>query len=341
MMAETVFFSVLVPVYNVAPYLRECLDSILGQGYERLELVVVDDGSTDGSGGICDEYAARDARVRVFHQPNRGLMAARRAGIRQARGDYYLFVDSDDRLLPGAFAILAEAIGESGADCLVYGFTRETPQGLVHTLCDGALCGRLLRDRRAVVSCLVNDSAYNSLCRKCVSAGCFDGRDFSPWFSISRGEDLIQSTEILENARSFYFLPQELYYYRLNREGITHNLCLDGYRPNFGADRFLLDWLRRVGLFEEADYDQLRNHLLDELVIELKRICRFCSTRESAVAAMERILDDGFYREFLSPGYRGGGGGARRAPNRLVLRLLQQRRFGALILFCTRVYRGR
>ena len=124
-MAEPVFFSVLIPVYNVETYLCECLGSVLSQGWEKLELVLVDDGSTDRSGAICDEYAKSDPRIQVVHKPNGGLMSARRAALARARGDYFLFADSDDRLLPGVFETLSEAIGSSGADCLVYGVTRD------------------------------------------------------------------------------------------------------------------------------------------------------------------------------------------------------------------------
>ena len=130
-MSDSVFFSVLIPVYNVEPYVRECLDSILDQGYEKLELLVVDDGSTDRSGAICDEYAARDARVKVFHKPNGGLMSARRYAIERARGDYILFVDSDDSLLPRAFETLDRAVRESGADCVIYGAQSNTPGGVL------------------------------------------------------------------------------------------------------------------------------------------------------------------------------------------------------------------
>jgi len=88
--------SVIVPVYNVQQYLRQCVDSIIGQTYSDLEIILVDDGSTDGSGRICDEYARQDARVSVIHKENGGLSSARNAGIELARGERVLFIDSDD-----------------------------------------------------------------------------------------------------------------------------------------------------------------------------------------------------------------------------------------------------
>ena len=88
--------SVIVPVYNTEKYLRRCIDSILNQTYEALEVILVDDGSTDGSGAVCDEYAEKDARVRAIHQKNGGISAARNAGIDAASGQYIAFIDSDD-----------------------------------------------------------------------------------------------------------------------------------------------------------------------------------------------------------------------------------------------------
>lgn len=96
--------SVLVPVYNVAPYLEQCLDSILSQPYSDLEVLVIDDGSTDGSGALCDRYAERDQRIRVVHQVNAGLSAARNAAMDLMQGEFFTCVDSDDWLTEDAFS---------------------------------------------------------------------------------------------------------------------------------------------------------------------------------------------------------------------------------------------
>ena len=92
--------SIIVPVYNVKPYLNRCVDSLLGQSYQNMELLLVDDGSTDGSEALCDEYAAQDARVRVLHKKNGGLSDARNAGVDAAKGEYLSFVDGDDWVSP-------------------------------------------------------------------------------------------------------------------------------------------------------------------------------------------------------------------------------------------------
>ncbi|MGW4277805.1 glycosyltransferase family 2 protein, partial [Streptomyces seoulensis] len=119
-------FSVIVPCFKVQGFLRECLDSVLGQSFRDVEVIAVDDCSPDGSGAILDEYAARDPRVRVVHLPeNVGLGRARNAGLPLAAGDFLLFLDSDDTLTPGALRALADRLAETAdPDVLVFDYAR-------------------------------------------------------------------------------------------------------------------------------------------------------------------------------------------------------------------------
>ncbi len=111
--------SIVVPVYNVHTYLRKCVGSILSQDYTDFEVLLVDDGSTDGSAGICDEFAANDARVRVFHKPNGGVSSARNYGIDRIKGRYLIFADADDWFSEHSFSILME--GDKLHDLTYYG----------------------------------------------------------------------------------------------------------------------------------------------------------------------------------------------------------------------------
>lgn len=127
---ETELISVIVPVYNVERYLRRCVDSILHQTYQDLEVLLVDDGSTDASGAICDEYAAQEERVAAVHQKNGGLSAARNAGLERAQGTYLCFVDSDDFLDSRMLETLCRDLQEQDADVAVVGFrTFEREEG--------------------------------------------------------------------------------------------------------------------------------------------------------------------------------------------------------------------
>lgn len=110
--------SVILPVYNTEPYLDRCIESILTQTFADFELIIVDDGSTDGSGKICDYYATRDERVRVLHEVNSGVSAARNIGLKHMTGDWVTFVDSDDWLEPSALQIMKESLELNGVDCV-------------------------------------------------------------------------------------------------------------------------------------------------------------------------------------------------------------------------------
>ncbi|WP_049895863.1 glycosyltransferase family 2 protein [Oribacterium sp. NK2B42] len=114
--------SLIVPVYNVEPYLRKCLDSIVNQTYRDLEILVIDDGSIDGCGQICDEYGDEDHRIKVFHTENRGLSAARNLGLDNAQGEWIGFVDSDDWIEADMYEVLHDRAIESGADIVECGF---------------------------------------------------------------------------------------------------------------------------------------------------------------------------------------------------------------------------
>ena len=145
-MMEHIAISVIVPIYNTKPYLEECIESILDQKINvPVEVLLIDDGSTDGCADLCDRYAARDARVRVIHQENQGLSAARNAGIDAAKGRYYSFIDSDDVVLPGFLQTLYDAcerhdaymalcsvedVQENGKSCDPAYFTRPTQEGV-------------------------------------------------------------------------------------------------------------------------------------------------------------------------------------------------------------------
>ena len=110
--------SVIVPVYNVASYLPQCLESILNQDYRDLQVLLIDDGSTDDSGAICDRFAARDSRIQVIHQKNGGAASAKNAGLRAASGKYLSFVDSDDYLEPDVYGFLVKTLEEAQADAV-------------------------------------------------------------------------------------------------------------------------------------------------------------------------------------------------------------------------------
>lgn len=118
-------FTVIIPVYNVAAYLAKCIDSVLKQEFKQYEVILIDDGSTDESGTICDKFAEQDKRIVVIHQKNKGLSAARNIGIENAKGEYILFLDSDDYWHDSsALNIIYSRLNVSNADILSFNYMK-------------------------------------------------------------------------------------------------------------------------------------------------------------------------------------------------------------------------
>ena len=115
--------SVIVPIYNTKRYLYKCIDSIINQTFKELEIILVDDGSTDGSSEVCDEYAGKDERIKVIHQENKGLVYSRYIGVSNAAGEYIGFVDSDDWIAHDMYAILMSEVDKKQYDIVSMGYT--------------------------------------------------------------------------------------------------------------------------------------------------------------------------------------------------------------------------
>jgi glycosyltransferase involved in cell wall biosynthesis len=217
--------SVIVPVYNTETYLPACVESLLAQTHEALELIFVDDGSTDGSAAILDAYAKQDARVRVIHKSNGGVSSARNAGIGAATGDYIGFVDSDDTVEPNYCEALLRVfkdhpeIGVSICNRFIHGHPngRET----------GAAAGadRVLAPHDAILYAVsIGKSFEGYLWNKLFRASVFrEEQDGKPRFrldpSLAICEDLLLCVEIFASGQSAYFDPTPLYHYRYRESG--------------------------------------------------------------------------------------------------------------------------
>lgn len=215
------FFSILVPVYNTSEYLRECVDSILTQSFRDFELVLLNDGSTDHSGALCDELAARDARVRVIHKENEGLMMTRRRGFREAKGDYFICVDSDDKLYePHALEKIHDMIVSTCCDLAIYNYVYGAGGGRPERKSALMDCenGHVFEgeEKMRLYEKLLTSNNMNNMWIKCPARHVVDlDVDYSQWKKdICRAEDLFQSYPMLTNAKRVAYMTDPLYFYR-------------------------------------------------------------------------------------------------------------------------------
>jgi glycosyltransferase involved in cell wall biosynthesis len=205
--------SVISPVYNVAPYIRKCIESLLSQTYSNFELILVDDGSTDESGTICDEYAAKDYRIRVIHQANQGVSAARNRGIELAKGIYIAFVDADDKVEPNYLAVLQARCAQTNADICCCDYLEESGgKKLTHRLSLQPYYASAQEVQQNVLPQVITSGKLLSCWAK------FYKRDLLTEHNIRfrprrRGEDWLFNIESFAQAKNVAYVPEALYHY--------------------------------------------------------------------------------------------------------------------------------
>lgn len=239
--------SIVVPVYKVRDYLPGCLDSILANDTSDCEIILVDDGSPDDSGAICDRYAqAHPDLIRVIHQDNGGLGAARNTGVANAKGEWLFFIDSDDTIAPESLGVLKEAIRLGGAQVIGFQFCADdgvNPPRPQSCGFDAAASPFRLSDRKDYLLSL--PSAWLRLWHRSLfteSGVLFPSR---VWY-----EDIRTTAKLLPLADGIRVLPDHLYNYLTRQGSIMNNRNLDRNREILEALDDILDWYRRQNLFD-------------------------------------------------------------------------------------------
>lgn len=238
--------SVIVPVYKAEAYLHRCVDSLLAQTFGDFELLLIDDGSPDRSGEICDGYAVTDSRVRVFHKQNGGVSSARQFGIDHARGEYVIHADPDDWTEPTMLeALYAKATGEEPkADMVICDFYVNSPGRQSYkkqqpSAMDRATVGRELFQQ-----------LHGSCCNKLVKRVCYSGNGVKFPENISCCEDLVFNCRLLPYINKVCYLPQAFYHYEQagNAHSIVHTYSMKRYEE----DLHLLQLIGELPLEEDT-----------------------------------------------------------------------------------------
>lgn len=211
--------SILVPVYNSEKYLRQCLGSIVNQTYKDLQVVIVDDGSIDNSLSICREYADKYEFIEVYHQGNAGVASARNALLDKAKGDYTIFIDSDDWIEPDMIEGLLHYIAEYDLDIVICGSVSEYNDSA--TAVDISYCSPLIDNREeAVKKFILHKELNGSLWNKLVKTSLFHNLRFAK--DIWYGEDALMMWQVLQRVNRIGSMPTPYYHYRMNDASISH-----------------------------------------------------------------------------------------------------------------------
>lgn len=286
--------SVIVPVYNVERYLPQCLQSCMDQTLDDVEIICVDDGSTDRSGEIAEEYAARDSRIQVIHKKNGGLSSARNAGLAVASGEWLMFLDSDDFLQPNACERVWIESKEGPSDLIIFGtniFPAYPWPGAwyesvlyTHTCRFNTFTPKVLFDTPGAKPFVWRQAYSRELLQKTGVSFCE---------KIRFGEDLVYQMEIFPLAEKFAFIEDRLYNYRWCRSDSLMGLA--GKDPNYKIDQHIImvreitDYWSRTGLLEKYGLAYAR-WLLEFMVPDMRRF--ELKNRPEQAKALRKVIQE-------------------------------------------------
>ena len=290
-------FSVVIPIYNVDKYLKQCIESVISQTFSDIEIILVDDGSPDSSPSICDSYASSDPRIKVIHKPNGGLVSARKAGAKEATADYIACVDGDDWIEPEYFEKFAKVIEQYSPDISCC--------GMIEQLKDGNMIYSKMKERsgyytkedieQTIFPYLLDFSPQ--VLGKVFRRDIFIEVQLSVDNSIKMAEDACVVVPCVYKAHNMYILDDCLYDYRFNPASITkaknvYNLA----EPKLIGTHFE----RQI----DTDQDWFKQQLYNTTVNRLFTRCKSQFNQEKPYREicdeLGRCLDDPFYKECLN-----------------------------------------
>ena len=217
-MQENPLISVIVPIYNVAPWLPRCLDSIVGQTYKNLEILLIDDGSTDNSLEICQQYAEKDPRIKVIHQENKGLPSTRNTGIEHATGDFFTFVDADDWIDKNCYLLLTQQQRNTNADMVSCDYYYAFDTHLKNRSFTTPIPTKHLDPAQFLL--LLLEQLNPSVCNKIYRRSWVGKMRFDPQYTIA--EDWYFVTHLAQKGGRMAHVNSPLYFYYQRPQSMIH-----------------------------------------------------------------------------------------------------------------------
>ena len=294
-------FSIVVPVYNSEKYLEKCLKSILNQSYKDFEVVLIDDGSTDKSGEICDKCGMIDSRVKVVHQKNQGQLAARLNGIKESGGEYIVFCDSDDLLDKKALSVLSSKIEEYNPDGILYCSKKLSAHGLIKKSWRVPFNDYQIHDSAELFRFFFSTTDYIAMWSKCFKRTLYTTTGLEEYFRYRIAEDFIQSVFLLEKAQSVLIIPDELYYYRSNPNGILNKeRRAENYNVDYSISKFVIDFMKNHPFFIRKDFEDQKYFTVLSIIERLEEISNLSTCFERKVQLFEQLKRDPFFQENIA-----------------------------------------
>ncbi len=293
--------SIIVPVYNVENYIRRCVDSLINQTYKNLEIILIDDGSPDNSGVICDEYAQRDSRVKVIHKENGGVSSARNVGLDEVMGDYVGFLDSDDYIDLFMYEELYNNLVDNGTDISICGLAQENINGEFIPHYVGEMSE--VFDRAQTIAQMLKQVKYTcSLCDKLFSVKLIGDTRFDE--NISHNEDLLFVYQLMRNSKKAVYTPKPMYYYCNNEQSASRVSFSDKNTTMLKAQTLVLEDIREN--IPEI-YDVALTEYVKTAIFNLTAIAKSGYSNKEYTEKLRKIVKDNlifFLKSYVAKGYK-------------------------------------
>lgn len=298
-------FFILIPVYKAEAFLEECMRSVFAQTWQDFEVVLVEDGSPDGSGRLCDRFAAQDARIHALHQENTGPYGARRTAIRYCLGqgqptDWAVFLDADDSLKPNALETIAKAHRETGADLIFMGEDQVYEGQILRPFPREMAFIGTVTDKAQLYKIVFQDGWYNPLWKKAAPLGLLPREDHKEFYPVRFGEDLLQSIPLYRDCKKAVFLPDSLYNYTQNPNSATNGLGCEKYRVSSLVLETCYDFLQDQGLWNSEDFETYMGWLRRLTRFQVWLVAKFAAPVPSRTAHLKAIRVDAFYAKIIA-----------------------------------------
>ena len=281
-------------------YVTECIQSVLAQTYTNYELILVDDGSTDQSGMIIDQFSNQYSQITSYHKENRGQIHTREFAIEHASGDYFVMLDSDDMLEKNCLEILYKSIIRHNCDCVFFNRKR---------LIDGKTSGaayhikeEYISDRRSIIRKALIDMPYNSFCLKCAKSCMYPRTGYSQYYHIRKGEDALQSLDLLSKCNTAEFIDDELYIYRIRLGSICHPVNQTDYTLDLTVREKCLQFIHEQNCFSTKDMDRYRDKYIEFYINQIILASSINMPVEKKKEAFKQLREENYYKSFLSKG---------------------------------------
>ena len=298
-------FIIIVPVYNAVKFLERAVASVISQKYDRRQLVLVDDGSTDGSSKLCERLSQENDSVHMIRQKNMGQISARANGIRYARihleteDTFYLFLDADDAFAPDAMERISQLISEKDCDLLVFGIEQQDAAGKTDRSMLGTFEGTV-ESRAELYRIVLFDYRYNSLCRKAVSASLIPDKDYADLYDFRHGEDLLQSYDYYKSSKKAVFTREIFYIYYTNEASVTNSLSADSFQYGSQVRSAIWDAVAAENVWTENDLKKYSEYNCRLLRNKIMALCVTDASIKEIVPVLECMKEDSFYQRIVA-----------------------------------------